>query len=173
MILYCRLDFVTCTAVVCWNAEPMGFNLAVWDNHVGNNQHSFQRLFIIVHYLCCNLTLQKMVSTCVQSQWNSGENSLFFYPWRFTLKFPLHHLNWIWWIEKLWTIFHLYEARFSLILSQLDDDVASLSPVYAFNSKLKIIHHSSIVDFIIDLLLNESQSERNENADNQAWNGEN
>lgn len=35
--------------------------------------------------------------------------------------------------------------------------VASLSPVYAFNSKLKIIHHSSIVDFIIDLLLNESQ----------------
>ena len=127
----------------------MGFNLAVWDNHVGNNQHSFQRLFIIVHYLCSpNLTLQKMVSTCVQSQWNSGENSLFFYPWRFTLKFPLHHLNWIWWIEKLWTIFHLYAPRFSLILSQLDDDVASLSPVYAFNSKLKIIHHSSIVDFI-------------------------
>ena len=31
------MDFVT----ACWNAEPMGFNLAVWDNHVANNQHSF------------------------------------------------------------------------------------------------------------------------------------
>ena len=52
-------------------------------------------------------------------------------------------------------------VRFSLILSQLDLDVASLSPVYAFNSKLKIIHHS-ILDFIIDLFLNE-RSERNDN----------
>ena len=83
----------------CWNAEPMGFNLAVWDNHVGNNQHSFQPLFIIVHYLS---TLQKSLETQnFSTNFTTHILDLTFY-------IKIQRRNWIWWIEKLCeeTIFH-------------------------------------------------------------------
>ena len=108
MILYCRLGFcyMHCSGLLKCGTNGIQFGC------LGQSRREQSTFFSASLYHCSlpllpNLTLQKMVSTCVQSQWNSGENSLFFYPWRFTLKFPLHHLNWIWWIEKLWTIFHL------------------------------------------------------------------
>ena len=66
----------------------------------------------------------------------------------FTLKFTI-------WIPELnlmdWEIMNNFSYRLIFCVSQLElhvhvDVAASLSPVYAFNSKLKIIHHS-IVDF--------------------------
>ena len=120
----------------------MGFNLAVWDNHVGNNQHSFQPSVSLS--LFTYLT-QKNVQTCVvkiSAEKFYNDISLT----GFTLKFSI-------WIPELnlmdWEIMNNFSYRLIFCVSQLElhvDVAASLSPVYAFNSKLKIIHHS-IVDF--------------------------
>ena len=48
-----RIEFFhAAESLLLWNAEPMGFNLAVWDNHVANNQHSFHPVFTMSFYHC-------------------------------------------------------------------------------------------------------------------------
>ena len=119
----------------------MGFNLAVWDNHVGNNQHSFQPSVSLS--LFTYLT-QKNVQTCVVKI--SAEK--FYNDILDGFYIKILHLNPRIEFDGLRNYEQFFISLDFLCLSigTARNVAASLSPVYAFNSKLKIIHHS-IVDF--------------------------
>lgn len=132
-----------------------------------------QSTFFSASLYHCSLPLQQpnppknglnMCAIPVEKE-NSGKFTSHILELTFYIKIPAtsSELNMMDWeiMNNFSSLLRAFQFDFVSIGRRL---VASLSPVYAFNSKLKIIHHSSIVDFIIDLLLNESQSERNDNA---------